>query len=246
MPNAIEIKSVSKTYKQKKIETKALTNISLNIPRGSFFGLIGQNGAGKTTLIKLIIGLSKQDSGAIKVAGCDTLSQYYLTRKMIGVSTQEYSFDPYLTVKEELELTGGYFAVPRIIAKERTAKLLAVLGLADKSNTFTDKLSGGMKRRLSIAKALIHEPEILILDEPTSGLDIQLRHELWEILKQLNKEGKTILLTTHYLEETEHLCDKIAIISKGEIKHIEDNQKKHIRKDSHIEKLFMEIAENAD
>ncbi|MDD5455680.1 MAG: ABC transporter ATP-binding protein [Candidatus Margulisbacteria bacterium] len=243
MNKAIEIKNIFKTYHHRRTgDVPALEDVSLNIEQGSFFGLIGPNGAGKSTLIKIITGLSIPNSGTVLVGGFDVIKQYKKTRQLIGVSLQEHAFDPYLLVEEELYITGGYFGKPKAYLKKKVPQLLQQLALEEKKRTFTDKLSGGMKRRLAIAKALIHDPEILILDEPTAGLDVQLRHELWEILQELNNQGKTILLTTHYLEEVEHLCNEIAIINKGKIIYTDKNKKKSLSENSELEQLFMEMV----
>ena len=245
MQTAVNISEVRKTYHHRKNgDTLALENISLIIPQGSFFGLIGPNGAGKSTLIKILTGLSYYDSGTVSVFGYDVTKDYRKTRALIGVSPQEHAHDPYLTVKEELQLTGGYFGMDYPYLRKKVPELLEKFGLSEKSKSFTDKLSGGMKRRLSIAKALIHAPKILILDEPTAGLDLPLRHELWEILTELNKQGTTILLTTHYLEEAEHLCNAIAIIDKGLVVHSELNKPTNIRKNTRLEQLFLKMTGN--
>ncbi len=245
MTEAIKIINISKTYHQRKAnDVVALGDIYLSIEEGSFFGLIGPNGAGKSTLIKLITGLSCQDRGTISINGFDTIKQYQIARQMVGVSLQEHSFDPYLTVEEELYLTGGYFGKNKAYLSMKIPEIIKLFVLEDKRKTATDKLSGGMKRRLAIAKALIHEPKILILDEPTAGLDVQLRHELWEILEKLNKQGTTILLTTHYLEEVEHLCDEVAIIDRGKIIHTAKNHKVDLQENSKLEKLFLELVKN--
>jgi ABC-2 type transport system ATP-binding protein len=241
MVNAISIKNLYKTYKEKKApEVNALKGINLEIKEGSFFGLLGPNGAGKSTLINLITGICNLTSGEILVFGKDIIKDFQYTRKMIGLSQQEFKLDPFLFVKEELRITGGFFGKDSKYLKEKIPKLLQRLGLSEKANAYTDRISGGMKRRVSVAKALIHEPKILILDEPTAGLDVELRQELWTLLEELNKSGTTILLTTHYLEEAEHLCDTIAIINDGQIKHIGENIKNNTRATSNIEKLYRE------
>ena len=212
--NAIEIKNLKKIYDNK---FEALKGINLNIPNGSFYGLLGPNGAGKTTTIGAISGLVNYHDGSISVMGHDNKKDYRITRKLIGLSPQELNFDVFFPIKKVLEFQAGYYGLSKKPAKERTEMMLEQFGLKDKQNNSCRELSGGMKRRLQIAKALIHDPEILILDEPTAGVDIELRHMLWDFLKKINKEGKTILLTTHYIEEAEKLCDKIAIIDSGNI-----------------------------
>ena len=212
--NAIEIRNLKKVYDNK---FEALKGIDLNIPKGSFYGLLGPNGAGKTTTIGAISGLVNYHDGFISVMGYNNKKDYRITRKLIGLSPQELNFDVFFPIKKVLEFQAGYYGLNRILAKERTELMLEQFGLTEKQNNTCRELSGGMKRRLQIAKALIHNPEILILDEPTAGVDIELRHMLWEFLKKINQEGKTILLTTHYIEEAENLCNKIAIIDNGNI-----------------------------
>ena len=212
--NAIEIRNLKKVYDNK---FEALKGIDLNIPKGSFYGLLGPNGAGKTTTIGAISGLVNYHDGSISVMGYNNKKDYRTTRKLIGLSPQELNFDVFFPIKKVLEFQAGYYGLSQTQAKERADIMLEQFGLTEKRNNSCRELSGGMKRRLQIAKALIHNPEILILDEPTAGVDIELRHMLWEFLKKINQEGKTILLTTHYIEEAEHLCDRIAIIDNGNI-----------------------------
>ena len=217
MKNAVEIKSLKKTYKSKfsKEEKNALKEINLTIEKGSFFGLLGPNGAGKSTLINIIAGLVNKTSGSVNVCGYELDTHPLDIRSSIGVVPQEVMVDPFFSVYETLEIYAGYFGVPK--KKRRTEEILEALHLYDKKDVSPRRLSGGMKRRLLIAKALVHNPEILILDEPTAGVDVDLRLQLWNYVKELNKSGTTILLTTHYLEEAEELCDKISIINNGEI-----------------------------
>ena len=212
--NAIEIKNLKKIYDNK---FEALKGINLNIPKGSFYGLLGPNGAGKTTTIGAISGLVNYSDGEISVMGYDNKKDYRIARKLIGLSPQELNFDVFFPIKKVLEFQAGYYGLSHNESKERTEIMLEQFDLTEKRNNSCRELSGGMKRRLQIAKALIHNPEILILDEPTAGVDIELRYMLWDFLKKINQEGKTILLTTHYIEEAEKLCDKIAIIDSGNI-----------------------------
>ena len=221
--NAIEIKKLKKIYDNK---FEALKGINLIIPKGSFYGLLGPNGAGKTTTIGAISGLVNYKDGNISVMGYDNKKNYRITRSLIGLSPQELNFDVFFSIKKVLEFQAGYYGLSARDAKKRTELMLEQFGLQDKRHNSFRELSGGMKRRLQIAKSLIHNPEILILDEPTAGVDIELRHMLWEFLKKINQEGKTILLTTHYIEEAEHLCDKIAIIDNGRI--ITDDKTKNL------------------
>jgi len=212
--NAIEIKNLKKIYDNK---FEALKGIDLNIPKGSFYGLLGPNGAGKTTTIGAISGLVNYKDGTISVMGFDNKSEYRIARKMIGLSPQELNFDVFFPIKKVLEFQAGYYGLSYKESRKRAEFMLEQFGLVEKRNNTCRELSGGMKRRLQIAKALIHNPEILILDEPTAGVDIELRYMLWDFLKKINQEGKTILLTTHYIEEAEQLCDRIAIIDNGNI-----------------------------
>ena len=212
--NAVDINNLIKIYDNK---FKALNKINLSIPKGSFFGLLGPNGAGKTTTIGILTGLVNKTSGSTKVFGYDTVNNFRETRTMIGLSPQELNFDVFFTLEELLTLQAGYYNKNKKEAKERALAMLEYFNLIDKRKSRARELSGGMKRRVQIAKAFIHDPPLIILDEPTAGVDIELRHQLWDFLKKENKKGKTILLTTHYIEEAEKLCDEIAIINKGDI-----------------------------
>ena len=210
---AIQIKGLSKNYG----ELVAVDNVSFDIKEGDFFGFLGPNGAGKTTTINSVVGLCNFGSGKIKVFGNDVVKDYKKARSYIGFAPQEFNFDRYLTIKEVLVFQAGYFGIPQKIAEARADKLLKQFNLVSKSDVNFTKLSGGMKRRLSLARALIHEPKILILDEPTAGMDVELRLTLWDLLRKMNKNGMTILLTTHYIEEAEKLCNRIGIIDKGKL-----------------------------
>ena len=212
--NAIEISSLKKTYNTGE---KALKGINLNIKEGSFFGLLGPNGAGKTTTIGILTGLVKKSSGSARIMNYDVVQEYKNARRSIGLSPQEINLDVFFTIRQILNFQAGYYGMTSKIASKRVDAILKKLDIYDKRNNTARHLSGGMKRRVQIAKALIHDPPILILDEPTAGVDIELRHMLWDYLSLLNKEGKTILLTTHYIEEAEKLCDQIAIINEGVI-----------------------------
>tara|TARA_Y100001970_G_scaffold291476_1_gene428744 strand:- start:2003 stop:2926 length:924 start_codon:yes stop_codon:yes gene_type:complete len=215
MNSMIQINNLKKTYSN---GFNALKGININIEKGKFFGLLGPNGAGKTTTIGILTGLVNLTSGKVLVDGYDVIKDYKITRKMIGLSPQEINLDVFFTIKELLIFQGGYFGLSLKESKIRVEKLLSDLGLKDKINSKARELSGGMKRRVQIAKALVHDPEIIILDEPTAGVDIELRHLLWNSLKEMNdKQNKTLLLTTHYIEEAEALCDEVAIIDDGKI-----------------------------
>ncbi len=197
--------------------TEALRNVSLEIGDGEFFGLLGPNGAGKSTLIHCTTGLAKPTSGAIRVFGHDAIEDYEQARTAVGLAPQDLNLDWFLTLEESLDYHAGYFGMPRKERRERTAELLDAFSLYEKRKDRTRTLSGGMKRRLILARALMHRPRLLILDEPTAGVDVELRLELWHYVQRINSEGTTILLTTHYLEEAEQLCDRIAFINDGQI-----------------------------
>ena len=213
-PHALEISGLVKTYPT---GVEALRGVALDIEDGDFFGLLGPNGAGKSTLIHCSTGLAQPTSGTIKVFGHDAIDDYAEARQAVGLAPQELNLDWFLTVEETLDYHGGYFGMPKRDRSERAAELLETFSLVEKRDERTRTLSGGMKRRLILARALMHRPRLLILDEPTAGVDIELRLELWHYVRRINEEGTTILLTTHYLEEAEQLCDKIAFINQGEI-----------------------------
>ena len=216
MSAAIEIRELRKTYLDKKGPSKeALKGIDLEIPRGSFFGLLGPNGAGKSTIINIMAGIIMKNSGEVKIFGYDIAKYMRDARLSLGVVPQELVLDTFFTVREALEIHAGYYGVPK--AKRKTSEIIEALGLTDKADINSRRLSGGMRRRLLVAKALVHTPPVLILDEPTAGVDVELRTQLWEYVKKLNKAGTTILLTTHYLEEAEELCDTIAVINHGAV-----------------------------
>jgi len=237
--NAIEISSLKKTYDS---GDEALKGINLNIKKGSFFGLLGPNGAGKTTTIGILTGLVNKSSGQAKILGHNIIEDFKLARKSIGLSPQEINLDVFFSVRQILLFQAGYYGVPQKKAEDRVDTILKKLDLYHKRNETSRHLSGGMKRRIQIAKALVHDPPILILDEPTAGVDIELRHMLWDYLKELNEAGKTILLTTHYIEEAEKLCDEIAIINDGEI--IKQGETKSIIKEVSLNTIEIEIEES--
>ncbi len=212
---AVEITGLNKTYRSRKGVKTALVDFSLQIPRGSFFGLLGPNGAGKSTMINIMAGLVAKSSGTVKIWDYDIAKDERHARLAIGVVPQELNLDPFFTPRELLEVQAGLYGVPK--NERRTDEILEVVGLADKANAYARALSGGMRRRLLIAKALVHTPPVIVLDEPTAGVDVGLRQHLWKHMRQLNAIGTTILLTTHYLEEAEELCDRIAIIDHGRL-----------------------------
>jgi ABC-2 type transport system ATP-binding protein len=215
--NAVEVRGLTKVYAGSKRQPpkKALDAVDLVIPRGSLFGLLGPNGAGKSTLINILAGLVVKTSGTACLWGIDIDEQPRQARAAIGVVPQELNIDPFFTPREMLELHAGLYGVPR--KERRTDQILAAVGLTDKADAYARTLSGGMRRRLMVAKAMVHSPPVLVLDEPTAGVDVQLRQQLWAHVRELNARGTTVLLTTHYLEEAEELCDRIAIIDRGEV-----------------------------
>lgn len=212
---AISFQSVSKTYASARGPFQALDGVSFDIAQGEFFGLLGPNGAGKTTLISILAGLSRATGGKVSVLGHDVQTDYAQARRKLGVVPQELVFDPFFNVREALRIQSGYFGV-----KNNDAwidELLDSLGLADKANANMRQLSGGMKRRVLVAQALVHKPPVIVLDEPTAGVDVELRQTLWQFIAKLNKQGHTVLLTTHYLEEAEALCGRIAMLKQGRV-----------------------------
>jgi ABC-2 type transport system ATP-binding protein len=214
---AIEAKGVFKTYAATKTtpEKRALNGIDLQVPRGSIFGLLGPNGAGKSTFINILAGLTRKTSGTVRIWDRDIDERPRDARAAIGVVPQELAADVFFTPEESLETQAGMYGVKK--ADRRTGELLAAMGLSDKAKAYVRQLSGGMKRRLMVAKAMVHNPPVLILDEPTAGVDVELRKQLWAYVLELNRQGVTIVLTTHYLEEAQELCDRIAIINRGEV-----------------------------
>jgi ABC-2 type transport system ATP-binding protein len=215
--NAIEIQGLRKTYAAtgKSAAKEALKGIDLKIPRGSIFGLLGPNGAGKSTLINILAGLVVKSAGQVKIWDFDQDKNPRQSRAAIGIMPQEPHLDPFFTPAGSLDVQAGLYGVPK--SQRRTKEILELIGLTDKANAYARSLSGGMRRRLLLGKALVHSPQILVLDEPTAGVDIALRNMLWKNVRKLNDEGMTIILTTHYLEEAEEMCDDIAIINHGEV-----------------------------
>ena len=212
---AVRFQNVSKVYQGARGSLRALDDVSFSIEQGEFFGLLGPNGAGKTTLISILAGLSRASGGSVSVLGHDVVSDYAAARKVLGIVPQELVFDPFFNVRETLRIQSGYFGV-----KNNDAwidELLANLGLADKAGANMRQLSGGMKRRVLVAQALVHRPPVIVLDEPTAGVDVELRQTLWQFVSRLNREGHTVLLTTHYLEEAEALCGRIGMLKLGKL-----------------------------
>ena len=243
MALALSTEKLTKTYSN---QLKALVGINLKVEKGDFFALLGSNGAGKTTAIGIICGLLKSTSGSVEINGLNQKRNVNKIKKMIGLMPQEFNFNPHEPNVEILINQAGYFGVPRSEAIIQAEKLLKKMELWDRRFDIAQSLSGGMKRRLMLARALMHKPEILILDEPTAGVDVEIRQSMWLYLKQLNKEGVTIILTTHYLEEAESLCRNIAILDKGELVE-QSNMKKLLSKAKHqvlIIESFDKLPEN--
>ncbi len=234
---ALEIANLKKTYTGGQT---ALKGISLTVKKGDFFALLGPNGAGKSTLISILTSLTLKDSGTVKICDIDIDKNFAEARRRLGVVPQEFNFNIFEKVAQIVQNQAGYYGIPRRLARERTEMVLRQLELWEKRNVQGRMLSGGMKRRLMIARALVHQPEVLILDEPTAGVDIELRRQMWNFLQQLNCTGTTIILTTHYLEEAEQLCRNIAIINQGEI--IANTDKKSLLSMLDTNTLVLELA----
>jgi len=236
MPAALSVKQLKKVYSNGVV---ALKGIDLVVPEGEFFGLLGPNGAGKTTIIGIIVGLVNKTSGRVEVLGHDLDMDTSQARASVGIVPQEFNFSIFEKVQSIVVDQAGYYGIPRAVALPRAEKYLKQLGLWEKRNSAARMLSGGMKRRLMIARALIHEPKLLILDEPTAGVDIELRREMWVFLRELNTAGRTIILTTHYLEEAEQLCRSVAIIHEGEI--IEQGLVKDLLSKMYVETFVFDL-----
>jgi len=212
---AISFQHVGKTYRSARGAVKALDDVSFDIEPGEFFGLLGPNGAGKTTLISILAGLASASNGHVRVLGHDVVTDYAAARRSLGIVPQELVFDPFFSVREALRIQSGYFGVRH--NDDWIDELLLNLGLSDKADANMRQLSGGMKRRVLVAQALVHRPPVIVLDEPTAGVDVELRQTLWQFVARLNKEGHTVLLTTHYLEEAEALCGRLAMLKQGQV-----------------------------
>lgn len=237
---AIEIANLNKTYKGsgKSVGKVALKDVNLKIKKGSFFGLLGPNGAGKSTLINILASLVNKTSGDVKICGIDLDEDHQKAKFKIGIVPQELVVDPFFTVRETLEIYAGYYGIRK--SERRTDEIIEALGLTDKTHAKPRSLSGGMRRRLLVAKSLVHSPEVLVLDEPTAGVDVELRNQLWKYVQKLNQEGVTIVLTTHYLEEAEELCDEIAVINHGQV--IAHDSKKDLMKLLSSKELIISCA----
>lgn len=217
MSSAIVLENLQKSYK----DVRALDGVSLDIPEGEFFGLLGPNGAGKTTLISCLVGLARPDSGTINIFGNDLKQDQLTPKRMIGYVPQEVNLEYFFPISKALEFQGGYFGLSRKESRARAEELLKRFGIWDKRNVQYFRLSGGMKRRLMIVRALMGHPKLLILDEPTAGVDVEQRHELWSVLREMRSSGVSILLTTHYIDEAEALCQRVGIIHKGKIEELD-------------------------
>lgn len=234
---AIEIEHLFKRYGS----FTAVNDISLRVESGEFFGFLGRNGAGKTTTINAIVGLANKSAGTIRVFGYDTDTQWRQARRLIGLAPQEFNFDRYLSIRDVLIFAAGYYGLKGRPIAERADALLERFGLTSKARVEYTKISGGQKRRLTLARALIHQPRLLILDEPTAGVDVEQRLELWDLLRVLNAEGLTIFLTTHYLEEAEELCRRIAIVRDGAVV-IESSTEHLVRGGERLQDVFLELT----
>ena len=240
-PLAIEVKGLRKIYRgsRRQPPKEALKGIDLEVPRGSIFGLLGPNGAGKSTLINILAGLVIKSAGTARIWGFDIEQNPRRARRMIGVVPQELNLDPFFTPRESLEIQAGLYGVPG--SERRTAEILAAVGLTEMADAYARALSGGMRRRLLVAKALVHQPPVVVLDEPTAGVDVELRRSLWGYMRRLNGQGVTVVLTTHYLEEAEAMCDRIAIIDRGEVVAADDKARLLRRLDE--KELRVSVAE---
>lgn len=242
MENALVISDLKKVYKgdKKRGAKEILHGINLTIPRGQFFGLLGPNGAGKTTTINCITGISSITSGSIIAMGHDVVKDYRMARASIGLSPQEFNIDIFQTVDEILDYAAGFFGITGEAMKKRREEMLTRFGLEEHRSKKFQFLSGGLKRRATLAKAMMHNPDILILDEPTAGVDVETRHVLWKLLRELHAAGKTIILTSHYLEEVEELCERVAIIKDGMI--ILDEKMEDLTKEKKLESVYLETV----
>ena len=244
MADAISIHNLRKTYRSDATTVEALRGVSLNVQEGDFFALLGPNGAGKTTLIGILSGLVVKSSGEVSVFDVSIDTHAAKAKTFIGLVPQEFNFNIFEKVIDIVVNQAGYYGIPRSQALHDAESILTDMGLWDKRNEVAQKLSGGMKRRLMIARALIHHPKVLILDEPTAGVDVELRRSMWDFLRRINAEGTTIILTTHYLEEAEQLCRNVAVINHGEVIVHEPTQKLIARHgDKSLEDIFLELIE---
>lgn len=241
----LEIKDLKKVYGSGRDAKIAVDGISLTVPRGSFFGLLGPNGAGKSTTIHCITGIAQPTSGTITIDGTDVVQEYRLARTKVGLSPQEFNVDIFATPYQLMDYMGGYYGIPAEQRRERIESLIERFDLQQHRDVKFQKLSGGLKRRAMLGRALVHTPDLLILDEPTAGVDVEQRHDLWEYLKEMNQRGKTIILTSHYLEEIQYLCNQIAIINHGKI--VANGSKEEFMRDGKsVEERYLEITREDD
>lgn len=240
MQNAITIHNLKKTYKDKKNSREVLHGITLEIPKGQFFGLLGPNGAGKTTTISCVTGITSITEGTIHVMGNDVEKEYREARAHVGLSPQEFTIDIFQTVDDILDYQAGFFGITGENMKKRREEMLRKFDLVEHRGKKFQFLSGGLKRRVTLAKAMMHNPDVLILDEPSAGVDVETRHALWKELRELHAEGKTIILTSHYLEEVEALCERVAIIKDGAI--IMDDTMKNVTEQKKLEQVYLEAV----
>ena len=239
--NAVEVTNLGKTYRgHGRGAVTALADVTLAIPRGSFFGLLGPNGAGKSTLINILAGMAVRTAGEVRIWGHDIDREMRAARRSIGIVPQELNIDPFFTPREMLELQAGLYGLRK--AERRTDDILRAIGLIDKADAYSRSLSGGMRRRLLVGKAMVHSPPVLVLDEPTAGVDIELRQQLWAHVREMNRLGTTVLLTTHYLTEAEQLCDRIAILDHGRVVACEAKRDLLARLDS--KRMTVTLADN--
>jgi ABC-2 type transport system ATP-binding protein len=241
----LEIKNLTKVYGSGKSAKTAVDNISLTVNRGAFYGLLGPNGAGKSTTIHCITGIAQPTSGQILIDGTDVVKDYKEARTKVGLSPQEFNVDIFSTVEKLMDYMGGYYGIPNDERKERINSLIERFDLEEHRNVVFQKLSGGLKRRAMLGRALVHTPDLLILDEPTAGVDVEQRHDLWEYLKEMNERGKTIILTSHYLEEIQYLCREIAVINHGKI--VAEGTKEDFTKNGQtVEQTYLAITRDTN
>ena len=241
----LEVKNLVKIYGTGKKAKLAVNNVSLSIPKGSFYGLLGPNRAGKSTTIHCITGIAQPTSGQILIDGVDVVEDYKLARTKVGLSPQEFNVDIFSTPEQLMDYIGGYYGIPYKERIERVNKLIKRFDLEEYRNIKFQKLSGGLKRRAMLGRALVHTPDLLILDEPTAGVDVEQRHDLWQYLKEMNEDGKTIILTSHYLEEIQYLCNEIAIIDNGQIV-AEGTKEEFMKEGKSVEQTYLEITRKAN
>ena len=237
----LEIKDLVKVYGSGKNEKVAVEHISLNVKKGAFFGLLGPNGAGKSTTIHCITGITQPTSGQILIDGVDVVKEYKLARTKVGLSPQEFNVDIFSSPAELMDYMGGYYGIPADVRNSRIEELITRFDLQEHRNVKFQKLSGGLKRRAMLGRALVHTPDLLILDEPTAGVDVEQRRDLWAYLKEMNEAGKTIILTSHYLEEIQYLCNEIAIINHGKIV-AEGTKEEFMSGGKSVEERYLEIT----